>query len=548
MRAPTLDSVHDALVGRGFRQAAIQGALAYDGEVQVGSDPVLVQLEITDPELQRLPIIRLRDRPAWVPANCNHVDPHNVICYVNPRLASIDRYRADSQVLYCIDRATDVLRDIRRGNVRRDVDQEFAYYWKGRSVLVDADTSDTAEWLDVIPMQIGGSERFIIVNRGEDGRRKYAAFAPAAQSPLSARIIPGGQTPAADPRKWPPETLQDVIAWLKQSDPTLLKAFRKAIGQLNGRCNDRSMFLFQTEPAWFGVGFARPKWIPVKFRSDREFVNAIEKRSATVQVDRWTPVRVDSRYLVERNLRDGEQSLLGKRILLAGCGAIGGHLAHALARAGAGFESGLIVLADPEHLLGGNVGRHRLGVGSLLLPKADALQQDLSAAMPGINVFARQASALDLPLREFDLVVDATGEEQLSEALNTRFLAGECPPLVFAWIIGNGLAVQSFTLASREQGCLRCWKSHGDRSSFAPADIDSLEARVGRGCDDPYVPFNGAAPLAAASLALQATLDWVSGRPNPTLRTIELDYRVTHHVKPRTPARTPICLACGHLR
>src|SRR5690606_28251573 len=108
----------------------------------------------------------------------------------------------------------------------------------------------------------------------------------------------------------------------------------------------------------------------------------------------------------------------------------------------------------------------------------------------------------------------------------------DCPPVVFVWVVGNGLAVQSFTLASHEHGCLHCWKSHGSLSGFTPADLSELETRVGRGCDDPYVPFSGAAPLAASSLALQAVLDWSSGRPNPTLRTIELDYRSTHHVKP----------------
>jgi hypothetical protein len=179
------------------------------------------------------------------------------------------------------------------------------------------------------------------------------------------------------------------------------------------------------------------------------------------------------------------------------------------------------------------------------MPKAAAVAEDLRRSLPGIAADAVVGSALQASLRAFDLIVDASGEEQLSEALNARFLAGESAPTVFVWINGNGTSVQSFTLADRSLGCLRCWKSHGDRTSFVPSDRGDLEVVIGRGCDDPYAPFSGAAPLAGAGLGLQAVLDWASGRPRPTLRSLQLDFGSSHHVSPKSPPKAAACPACG---
>ena len=311
----------------------------------------------------------------------------------------------------------------------------------------------------------------------------------------------------------------------------------------------RILVMFQAQPAWFGFSFKPPlDSRRVRFRHDKDFVNSILSRAAGLEVERHTPFRLDSPYLIERNLREGQKALTGRRILLVGAGAIGGHLAHALARAGAGYGGGSLRVTDPQIFTGGNLGRHRLGVEALLRSKAEALADDIKRSLPGIDVEAIVGSALEVPLKAFDLVVDATGEEQLSEALNARFVSGDSAPIIFTWINGNGSAVQSFTLADPEQACLQCWKTHGDRRSFVPLDEASLEVRVGRGCDDPYAPFSGAAPLVAAGVGIQAVLDWASGQPRPTLRSVQLEYGATHPVAPKSPSKSKQCPACGPTR
>lgn len=543
--ALNFDAVHEAVLSRGFKQAAARDRITYHGHVDVGNERVALSIDFADLDLQHLPRVRLMARPPWIPPDCNHVTADDTVCYAVSKLAFIDRYDADRQVLHCLDLAAETLRDIRHGNVRGDIDQEFAYHWRGQPLLIDADADQQSQTLSVLKLNMPGREFSLVCGEATGALSKYAAYVPTETKLNAAIVLPIERTPPADTEMWPPRTLRQMIRWLGAAAPGSLAEWRRALGGLNGHHVRRALFIFQSSPTWFGFGFGLPAdAIRVKFRHQKDFINAILSRSERIEIDRFTPLRIDSEYLVTRNLRDGDKSLVGKRILLVGCGAIGGHLAHGLARAGAGFGGGSVSLADPDGFMAGNIGRHRLGLEALLLDKADALAQDLRRSLPGIDVRPVTGSALDLNLKGYDLVVDATGEEQLSDALNARFIADQCAPVIFAWINGNGASVQSFTLADSAQGCLRCWKSHGNQGDFMPSNDVDLEVRVGRGCDDPYAPFSGAAALVASGLALQAVLDWASGRPLPTLRAMELDYRRTHHVKPKSPMKAAACPAC----
>ena len=540
------DTIHDALLARGFQQTGTIRPIKYSGPLQVGSETVPVQMEFWDLDLQRLPIVRLLDRPTWIPATCNHVDARNIVCYAVNGAAFIDRYHADRQVSYCLDRAARTLEDIRHGNVLGDVNQEFAYYWHGEPIFVDAERYESKQTLAVVRLKLADREVAVLIDPQQDALKKYICYSPVKQELQSAILIPSTNTPPADGQHWPPITLEEFFKWLLAQSPELARSIRESLAGLNGLRVHRVLLVFQTDPVWFGIGFRVPPAVgQVNFRQARSFVERLEARSARLKLERYTPIRIDSDYLVRRNLREDEEPLLGKRVVLAGCGAIGGHLAHALARVGAGFSSGALFLVDPDHLGAGNLGRHRQGFEGLLLRKVDCIAAELQRSLPGINVRPVIGSVLDLHLREFDLIVDVTGEEQLSEALNARFLAGQSAPLIFSWIVGNGLAVQSFTLSSTKLGCLRCWKSHGSLACYAPAERKQTTIRIGRGCDDPFVPFNGSSPLLAAGLALQAVVDWASGNPTPTLRTIEIDYKSTRHIKPKSPKKTAICPACG---
>lgn len=135
----------------------------------------------------------------------------------------------------------------------------------------------------------------------------------------------------------------------------------------------------------------------------------------------------------------------------------GDYLARALVQLGAG-QGAELLLIDHDSLEPENLGRHVLGAQHLSRNKATALADQLCSDFPdadleGLNL--RAQSAFDR-LLGYDLVVDATGDEQFSDALNAFSLAkhkdgDRFPPTLFAMLFGNGLAAQTY-LARWERG------------------------------------------------------------------------------------------------
>ncbi|WP_430997615.1 ThiF family adenylyltransferase, partial [Klebsiella pneumoniae] len=111
-------------------------------------------------------------------------------------------------------------------------------------------------------------------------------------------------------------------------------------------------------------------------------------------------------------------SLKDKKIVLVGCGAIGGYLAEGLVRLGAGTGQGELLLIDPDELAPGNLGRHTLGMNSLRQAKVTALAARLGLEFPHAKVTPQHRFAAFPRDLVGDLVINASGEEALSEAMN----------------------------------------------------------------------------------------------------------------------------------
>ena len=76
--------------------------------------------------------------------------------------------------------------------------------------------------------------------------------------------------------------------------------------------------------------------------------------------------------------------LESKRVLLLGCGSVGGHVAFALARAGIGA----LTLVDHDIFTAENTYRHVLGKPYWGTRKALAMKQALTAQLPFVSVRA----------------------------------------------------------------------------------------------------------------------------------------------------------------
>jgi hypothetical protein len=259
---------------------------------------------------------------------------------------------------------------------------------------------------------------------------------------------------------------------------------------------------------------------------------------------------MDADYMLGRNL-GSRPGLAGLRVVLVGCGTIGGHLARYLAQSGAG-RHGCLTLVDPDIFRAANVGRHPLGPGSIGLPKAEALVDSLQGDFPcsTFRALPERVLACLAELERADLVVDATGEEALSLALNHLIARKrqDAPAVLFVYLAGAGRAAQAFLVEpdQREGACLKCLRPDlsGPRKHW-PLPPGHGNDEVAAACgESAFTPYGVAAPVIAAGLAMALCLDWVADNPSPRLRTIRLDAGSTLPVADGDPAREAGCPAC----
>nr|WP_249681080.1 ThiF family adenylyltransferase [Roseococcus pinisoli] len=258
---------------------------------------------------------------------------------------------------------------------------------------------------------------------------------------------------------------------------------------------------------------------------------------------------MDVEHAVTRNL-PGRPSLSARLIVLVGCGSIGSHLARLLIQCGAGFGGGRLVLLDMDTLATGNLGRHWLGAAHIGSGKAAALASELERFAPGVAVQGIGEDAMDRLglLSRADLLIDATGEEGLSRALNRELVERRptSPDAIFVWLVGQGAAAQALYVASNAEGrgCLDCCFPFGSRPAVLRenATLDAVPAACG---EADFMPYGVAAPAMAAGLAAAMALEWAGGGVQPSFRTLRVDHSATNSVPDTDVMARTDCPTCG---
>jgi molybdopterin/thiamine biosynthesis adenylyltransferase len=546
--------INSALVTRGFKQVQGPGFACYEGELQVGNDRVGARIWFRDKHLQAMPELQLLARPEWLPPLCAHLtpEPFLTLCYPGYSTANLDPYFADAQSLWVLEAAEKQLQELRTsGGAMDDVLGEFKSYWLGKTMLLDVpDEFDEHTYYCDVPEARGGG--YLVTTRGN--QEMYTRMGLANPSTWSKTNIYFAKLAAIPPveanKPWPPKTLADIREWITKS-PAALAELKKMIGLMFDRTSRIGIIVYRTEGnTWFGFKVELPAqyFNPKTFHKKQSYVSlALGARADKAEIVRYDVSRIDAEYVVTRNLPEGVGSLQGKNILLVGAGTIGGHLGDAAVRLGAGSGGGKLTIVDKDDLSAGNVGRHRLPMSDVGRSKAHALADEMRRVLPSVNVEGLKADVIEMGnLKGYDLVIDATGYEPLSLALNMRFLAGEIKLMVYCWIVGNGAAVQTFVTERKAKGqaCRRCLTATDDKTSLIPQAPEKVKIAMGRGCDAPYIPYSLTPSLAAAALGAAAVMDAIKGDTSPNLRTQRFDEEI-REIKTKNVVKMTKCPACS---
>ncbi|BAU73082.1 ThiF family adenylyltransferase [Metapseudomonas furukawaii] len=519
----------------------VGGNLVLTGALRTNDGPVACSIAI-DREFRRIPRVTLLEIPPKLLPVAPHLGSGGELCYAATGTYVFDIFNPIEQTLAFIQRAEQVLGEIMRGELIDDLAEEFFAYWWGAYCYIDTDRLETGE-LQVFSS--GESERsgrtfeiFLTDDLARTSKKLSLLRDEFTQENFIIHSISTSARPRPSQDSWPPKTLGDFVNWQYQLDKNVPKKLLRRVAAAYRSEFGACLFVISSPLYKYGL--------IVKF-PDLEERRALRKAANGFQYLyelKITPVatfRIDDRYLVERNI-PGVKNLSGLKIGIVGCGTIGGYLAELLVKAGAGLAGGKLTLIDPDEFGPQNLGRHRLGFTHLYRPKAIALADELSKAMPSAGIEGVPLDVRDVRLPELDLLIDATGDEAVGYWIAAQY--HKVVPILNVWIEGRGAAVRTLFKLPGIGACYRCLCDYNKDRHFVSVSEDFGEIFAGHGCEGLYVPFPATVSVQAACLSAEAILDWVGGWTLPSLRTRVTDPNFTLSTDDCSPLVKIGCPAC----
>jgi molybdopterin/thiamine biosynthesis adenylyltransferase len=543
-----------ALVSRRKEKLQLRGKLA----CQFGDVPI--EITIKDWDFIRYPSIRVMERPACLDGVQAHLSSLNGLCYFTAGAVLLERYKPVNAIVQCLDQATLVLNELARDPTYRQ--GEFI-----REYLANWHAGQHPPPLPVVKGSIADKTTHMNVTFAEGGEFPFAMFGDDVDQ-LRSIVASTGRTLRDHGSNsgwvfhtdcWPPisegfpRTVQDLFTWAKAWDPNICQALQDRLGYDRTYLDLPILFLMIQSPAgWLGLTFELGNELQrtIGKRKPTNYRQWLHRHSQEVAVTRLSVLDWSPEFVYARNLGLEQTNLLGKCITLIGGGSIGSHVAKALVQMGAGQgKRGRLRIVDNDDMEGGNVSRNLLGYPSLFKSKATELAAELRRLHPTANVKGEVGDVLKVEaLFRDDLVIDATGEEALSEAINVRHLAAgaSARPVLYVRIYGQGDAIQALWVDAGHKGaCFACLRKNDPQSQREPrfriGKTDEPQWLM-RGCQA-ITPYAVSAPMHAAAMVSEMVADWLQGNVSPRLRFLERPNADVFHNQ--NPEPLPHCPACS---
>lgn len=538
----------------GFKPIRRPGsARCFIGELRCAKGPVKVRLEISDWEFTTYPALVVLERPPFLPALTPHVSGDGFQCYFVQGRVVLDRYRPDHAIWQCIEQARrelDRLSSMPKYR-EREFEQEFGANWEigqrplpSPVLLADVTGSNVVSCFG-----IDVDDGLYVIAASEEAQVKALAQARGWPAPrrmkIGTYIVRSVNSPTL-PSERLPATIAEMFAWIKSWDPGAMRRIHTVLGQREWLEFNAVQFLIESKAGWFGFFLelnANRKLM--HRRRPSGYRQHLYSKGKELSIIRVSVKQISSDFIHNRNLL--APSLKDRKITLIGCGSIGGYLAQALVKLGAGSGTGSLRLIDPDKLGPGNLGRHFLGMDSLYRPKALALQEALTRQFPYSNILTETRNAAYPTDIAGDLVIDATGEEAVSEAINAsrrRTSHAGGVPILHTWIVGNGECVQALWVDLRKYACFRCMRQNDvARTKRFPVVDREPETKI-VGCSA-YTPYAVSAPMSASALAVDMVVDWLKGDVSPRFRTRYIEGSEARKIKNQNVSPLDGCPGCS---
>ncbi|GMU07933.1 ThiF family adenylyltransferase [Corallococcus caeni] len=432
-----------------------------------------------------------------------HFTNDNEVCFASD-VGLLDRRRPEAILHESLERVHTLLRNMLLGDRGGEFLREIQAYWSA----ISRGCIDCTVTANNRPRFISALYRGTSLQAVADDADSYAHSLPdrraeglTAKKALYVPLAPGDGNPSFLPKELTtPEGLRKYVRRMPDG-------IRDALARLLRRFNVSEHLVVlglkrpQGERAVVGVHLQR-----------LDHGHPLLQDRTGAQVEPIALMRRDPDYLLPRG--GAEYGLRERRVLIAGCGSVGGHIALALARAGVGG----LTLVDPDRFMPENTFRHVCGMRWLTNPKVTGLKKEIESSTPYVSVqpidgrLEKLLQAEPDMVRGHDLVIAAMGQPTLELHLNEwAWSNAEHPPALFTWlepygIGGHALLTHMRDQDARQRGCLECLydRDLGNRAAFA--DPGGTYTQDVLGCGSRFMPFADLDSQRTAELATRLAL------------------------------------------
>ena len=220
--------------------------------------------------------------------------------------------------------------------------------------------------------------------------------------------------------------------------------------------------------------------------------------------------RADKKFLMKR-VTEQDSENYKKRILIIGCGSIGGHVICELAKAG--YED--LTIVDYEKLTEENIFRHVLGMEYVNRYKCEALNTYIQKNIPEVKITTlaeRIEDAIteeDINFEDYNLIISAAGNHNLNRWINSWIQNNKIKvPVVYLWNEVYGIGNHAAYIKYGNCGCYECFFDRDeetgelyDKTSYCMRGQIITESAGG--CGKTYVPYGNLVSLKTMLLCLK---------------------------------------------
>jgi len=445
-------------------------------------------------------IIGINSQNKFNPFHFPHLDASWSLCYHDDSKV-FDRYNPEGMVGFCIENTLNILNETIENDMT-EILKEFPRYWDAHGIryysfLTPDDTvAYTKENLIVSPLT-----KFLIKDID------YNSETPIFKLP---------NTPSIANIEWPLDKYTSLQTWINKSSPETEKQIQKYVKIMISKKYFRIMLIIYLEDIKIYLGltieYKHSNYnLKVKTNLRQETVDSVFRGNHVFH--RFTIDNYNAEKIIKSNVLPNNFTLINKKILLIGAGTIGSNLSNLLVKNGAGIgEEALFTIVDNDKYEPYNYSRHFLGIKNSGYNKTIMLKIELEYAFPFTKIDAIDKSIQDIDISYYDIIIDTTGEEAVTQWLNEEIKTNNlCDLFISAWIRGQGVVAQCLVQPNNKKACHECFKKSGH---YYMEDLLTLPIRDS--CNSIYIPFPITASMYAVLLVIHALNKWLRGQLTET--------------------------------